>query len=92
MRIFVLKREEDESGVSGTGIVAEGIEFGNGKCVLSWRGEPNSMGVFGDIAAVEKIHGHRGKTKVVFLAEVLYNNEGSIIDDDTYINHSSVKE
>ena len=30
MRAFVLRRHKDETGVSGTGIAAEGVEFSNG--------------------------------------------------------------
>ena len=31
---FRFKRTEDVSGISGTGIVAEGVEFTNGKVVM----------------------------------------------------------
>ena len=31
MNSFILRRLEDVSGVSGTGVVAEGVEFSNGK-------------------------------------------------------------
>ena len=31
MRLFVLLREEDVTGVSGTGIVAEGVEWQDGR-------------------------------------------------------------
>ena len=34
MKLFQLHRHEDESGVSGTGIVAEGVQFSDGKCAL----------------------------------------------------------
>ncbi len=36
MKQFHLVRTEDESGVSGTGYVAEGVIFSNGWCVLRW--------------------------------------------------------
>jgi len=36
MKKFWLKRIEDFSGISGTGIVAEGVIFSNGKAILSW--------------------------------------------------------
>ena len=35
-RAFVLQRNEDETGVSGTGIVAEGVEFSDGTVALRW--------------------------------------------------------
>lgn len=65
-RNFLLKRIEDESGVSGTGIVAEGIIFSNGKCALSWLTETTSIAVYDSIDDLEKIHGHNGKTIVVY--------------------------
>ena len=36
MKIFYLKREEDESGISGTGRVAQGFVFDNGKVAVTW--------------------------------------------------------
>ena len=42
MQRFSLKRLEDETGISGTGYVAEGVEFTHGKCVLVWLTEPGS--------------------------------------------------
>ena len=66
MRMFVLDRREDETGVSGTGIVAEGVEFANGKCTLAWTTEFKSVAVYDSLADVEKIHGHDGRTRVVF--------------------------
>ena len=35
-RRFRLVREEDESGVSGTGVVAVGVEFPSGAVVFEW--------------------------------------------------------
>ena len=34
MKVFYLKREEDESGISGTGRVAQGFVFDNGKVCI----------------------------------------------------------
>jgi len=69
MRRFVLRRDKDETGVSGTGIVAEGVEFTNGVVVLHWTSEWPTSVVFHDrgIKSVEAIHGHNGNTKIVFL-------------------------
>ncbi len=46
MRIFLLDRKVDESGVSGSGIVAEGIEFGDGTVVLHWITQVRSTTVY----------------------------------------------
>jgi hypothetical protein len=66
MRFFELHRAEDKSGVSGTGIVAEGVVFWNGKCALAWKTKYTSVAIYDDIETLEKIHGHDGKTQVVF--------------------------
>jgi len=67
MKRFVLQRFEDETGVSDVGLVAEGIQFSNGKCVLVWAVELSSVGVYDNIELVDKIHGHDGKTKIVWI-------------------------
>lgn len=69
MRAFVLQRDVDETGVSGTGVVAEGVEFSSGVVALTWLTEWPTSVVFHDrgIESVEAIHGHGGKTKIVFL-------------------------
>jgi hypothetical protein len=64
---FLLYRIEDETGISGTGIVAEGVQFSNGKCVLSWTTKVSSIAVYDRIDDVRKIHGHNGKTEIRFL-------------------------
>ena len=66
MRNFWLKRIEDESGVSGVGIVAEGTQFENGKCVLAWVTQFQSVAVYDSVEELERIHGHNGKTLVVW--------------------------
>ncbi len=62
MRRFILVREEDPTGISGTGVITEGIEFLNGKCVLSWLTEYTSVAVYDDVETLMAIHGHDGFT------------------------------
>jgi hypothetical protein len=65
MRRFLLEREVDVSGVSGTGTVAEGVQFTDGVCVIRWFGEYQSTVVWQQgIDAVEAIHGHNGATTI----------------------------
>lgn len=66
MRRFHLVRDEDVSGVSGTGVVAEGIEFFDGSCALHWRSYPSSSAFYASIDDIITIHGHGGATNVVF--------------------------
>jgi hypothetical protein len=67
MIMFQLHRHEDATGISGTGVVAEGVIFANGKVTLSWLTEHTSVAIYDDIATVETIHGHEGRTTVVYL-------------------------
>lgn len=62
LKLFVLDRRNDESGVSGIGYVACGIIFPNGWCALSWNTEFTSVAVYPNIETLIKIHGHGGKT------------------------------
>jgi hypothetical protein len=65
MKAFYLHRHVDVSGKSGTGIVAEGVEFDNGKCVLTWLTGISSVAVYDSFADMENVHGHDGKTRAV---------------------------
>tara|TARA_A100001011_G_C14293053_1_gene837102 strand:+ start:1799 stop:2122 length:324 start_codon:yes stop_codon:yes gene_type:complete len=65
MKVFYLKREEDESGISGTGRVAQGFIFDNGKVAVTWLSEHPSVTIYDNIGEVRAIHGHGGKTEVV---------------------------
>ena len=65
MKIFYLKRVEDESGISGTGRVAQGFVFDNGKVAVTWLSEHPSVTVYDSIGEVHAIHGHGGKTEVI---------------------------
>lgn len=66
MRIFYLYRTVDESGVSGTGIVAEGVQFTNGKCAMAWLTDYTSIAIYENIGDVNAIHGHNGMTKILW--------------------------
>lgn len=66
MRRFALMRDVDVSGMSGTGRVAEGVEFSNGFVALTWLSEVTSVAVYLSIEHVELIHGHRGLSRVIW--------------------------
>jgi len=65
-RCFDMMRSHDGSKVSGTGRVAEGFEFENGKVALCWLGQFASVNVYDSIDHVRAIHGHGGSTQVVY--------------------------
>lgn len=68
VQMFALVRTEDESGISGEGVVALGICFPepNGRVVLGWLTSENSVAVYDDLDAVQRIHGHDGATRLAF--------------------------
>jgi hypothetical protein len=65
MRRFVLNRIKDVSGVSGTGIVAEGIQFSDGQVAVKWVVGFRSVALWENIAAVIAVNG--GDTVIVWL-------------------------
>jgi hypothetical protein len=66
-RRFELHRDEDETGISGTGIVAEGLCFSDGSVAMRWITAHTSTAIYQDMTDVVLIHGHNGKTKVVWI-------------------------
>jgi hypothetical protein len=62
---FYLQRNVDESGISGTGIVAVGVIMPSGTCILEWQTFHSSIAHYKNIADVEAIHGHEGLTKII---------------------------
>lgn len=71
MKRFYLQRNQDASGVSGLGRVAEGCQFDNGWCALVWltSSDPDDEvhAFYHSIERVEEIHGHGGMTTVVWI-------------------------
>lgn len=70
MKLFQLNRIEDETGISGVGVVAQGVVFDNGWCAMIWLTSNFSVVVYPSIQMLEAIHGHNGKTRVEFYDEL----------------------
>lgn len=77
-RRFEMVRSEDESGVSGTGTVAVGVEFPSGLVELEWLNHENDrvQTAFnghstypGGIHDALEVHGHGGRTEVHWIDE-----------------------
>ncbi len=66
-RMFDLVRLEDVTGVSGTGVVAWGCVFPDGRAVLRWATQRASSALYDSLEDVEEIHGHGGRTVVRFV-------------------------
>lgn len=68
MNLYEMIRDEDVSGVSGTGPVGEIAEFQSGWVAVSFYSftadVPNVI-VYSSLADAEKIHGHGGRTRIV---------------------------
>lgn len=67
MRRFVLMRKEDVSGVSGTGVVAEGVVFTSGFVAFTWLSPMTVVSTAPSLDCIENVHGHEGSTEVVYL-------------------------
>lgn len=67
VKLFKLVRDEDVSGVSGTGIVAEGVKFSDGTCVLRWVTQWRSTAVYATVEDLDAIHGHGGRTRIEWI-------------------------
>lgn len=67
IRRFLLDRRADVTGLSGTGIVAEGVQFTDGLTVLRWLSETPSTIFYDSLEAMFRVHGHDGKTVIRWL-------------------------
>ena len=86
IRTFTVCRINDESGVSGTGIVIEGITLATGQCVVHWlyptpRG---SIAIFDSISDFATVHikPHPGNETIITYEDgeqVHYRDDGSVL-------------
>lgn len=66
-RRFHLFRNHDVSGISGTGLIAEGAVWSSGAVALHWPGHPRATSVWASIHDVIEVHGHEGATEIQWL-------------------------
>jgi hypothetical protein len=67
MKIYIMNRVVDVSGVSGTGIVAEVVQFSDGSCVVRWIKGATLANVastvfYDSMNDLLAVHGHGGNT------------------------------
>lgn len=67
MKRFVLRRHEDVSGNSGTGIVAEGCEYSSGMVAITWLSALPVYAWYHSMRVIETLHGHDGRTVVEWI-------------------------
>lgn len=65
-RRLSLLRTKDISGVSGTGEVAVGVRLPSGHIVIEWQTEFSSIGIYGSVDELLRVHGHDGATSLVW--------------------------
>ncbi|MFD6324224.1 hypothetical protein ACFWOL_15440 [Streptomyces sp. NPDC058442] len=68
-RLFHLQRDHDISGVSGTGRVADGVQWPDGTVTLRWIGDRPSTVHWDRLDDAVAIHGHSGATRIVWADE-----------------------
>jgi hypothetical protein len=72
---FRVYRDQDVSGVSGTGVIAEGCQFSTGWVVTHWLDQPPMNEPKTDVwyhkgtSPITKVHGHGGATRIVWTSE-----------------------
>lgn len=66
-RRFVMYRFFDVTGISGTGVIGEGVEFWDGTVVFRWDGPYQSTSIWASLDALRAVHGHDDATKVVWV-------------------------
>ncbi len=67
--LFYMKRNVDESGVSGTGRVLEGAVFPSGHVVVCWNSENSSIAIHKSLEDFQKCHmdPHPGMNELIFI-------------------------
>ena len=68
MRLFNMLRDFDITGNSGTGKVAEAVEFDDGTTIVKWSSTSNALGVsslvvYSSLEDAITVHGHNGSTR-----------------------------
>ena len=68
-RIFKVIRSKDHSGISGTGLVAQGVEFHTGQVVIMWccKEGKETIEIHPSLSVFLEIHGHGSSTEVIFI-------------------------
>lgn len=77
-RTGIMYRKADQTGISGTGVVADFVRFSDGSVVQEWRNEGNpnletpdgvqssGLDFRPTLQIAVQIHGHNGRTEYVF--------------------------
>lgn len=69
VRLFHLQRDRDVTGMSGTGVVADGALWPDCTVSIRWRGDRPSTVTWNSIDHAEQVHGHGGLTRIIWADE-----------------------
>ena len=73
-RSFLLFRTRDITGMSGTGVVAWGVEFPDGTAALRWNTAHPSTVAWPSVDDIVAVHGHQGATVIRWLDTTIGGN------------------
>jgi len=63
---FYMKRNVDINGLSGTGVVAVGVMWPNGRVTICWTSIKSSTENHDSMENLIELHGHAGNTEFIF--------------------------
>lgn len=71
MKTFKIIRNNDESGISGTGHVIDGVIFDNGKTVIQWRSSTPSIAIYETFEDFKFLHidSHPGNNTEIIMSD-----------------------
>jgi hypothetical protein len=75
MKRFIIQRTVDVTGISGTGNVAEVVEFSDGSVAVHWMGAHPSTTMHLSMENVEFVHCHGGNSVIVWQDNDSQNDE-----------------
>lgn len=65
-RLFHLQRDTDITGISGTGIVAHGVQWPDHTVTIRWTGDQPSTVNWSHLNDAIAVHGHGGHTRIIW--------------------------
>ena len=73
-RSFRLMRDQDPTGVAGTGHVASGVHWPDGSVTLKWHtpqimSDPANVAHYASVSKMMGIHGHAGRTRMEYVGD-----------------------
>jgi len=85
LRTFHVIRDEDVSGVSGVGVIAEGVLFSSGKVFVNWISMHKIVEMADSVAEWQAVHGHDGRTRISWddeVKELEPEKRKTVLDED----------